>query len=237
MNGFFDIYSILFLVVAVVIFVRLRNVLGRRTGHEQPPFDPYTRPDGPSADAAANAPDKVVQLPKRRKKATGEEEGPDRWKGFAKPGSPLARALSDIARIDLRFDPGQFLDGAKSAYEMIVTAFAADDRKTLQALLGRDVYDGFVEAIAARAGRDETVDSDFIGIEKAEIVDGTLKGTIVQLTVKFLSELISVTYSESGEIIDGDPKAIREVTDIWTFSRDLVSPNPNWKLVATEAAA
>jgi predicted lipid-binding transport protein (Tim44 family) len=237
MNGFLDIYTILFLIVAVVIFVRLRGVLGRRTGHERPPFDPYTRPEGPAGDAATNSRDKVVQLPKRAGKPTREEEKPDRWKGFAKPGSPLARTLSAVAEIDPRFDPSNFLDGAKTAYEMIVTAFAAGDRKTLQPLLGPEVYDGFVEAISARESREETIGSDFIGIERAQIVDGTLKGTMAQFTVKFVSELISVTRSKSGEVIDGDPKAIREVTDVWTFARDLASANPNWKLVATEAAA
>ena len=236
MNGFLDIYTILFLVVAVVIFMRLRSVLGRRTGHERPPFDPYTRPEGPAGDAATNGRDKVMQLPKRSDKAAREEEKPDRWKGFAKPGSSLARTLSGIADIDPRFDPRKFLDGATTAYEMIVTAFAAGDRKTLQPLLGREVYDGFLEAISARESCGETIESDFIGIEKAEIVDGALKGTMAQLTVKFVSELISVTRSNSGEVIDGDPKAIRDVTDIWTFARDLALPNPNWKLVATEAA-
>ncbi|HSM18868.1 MAG TPA: Tim44/TimA family putative adaptor protein [Hyphomicrobiales bacterium] len=237
MNGFLDIYTILFLVIAVVIFIRLRSVLGRRTGHERPPFDPYTRPEGPAGDAARNNREKVVQLPKRSDKSVREEEAPDRWKGFARTGSSLARTLSAIAEIDPRFDPRKFLEGAKTAYEMIVTAFAAGDRKTLEPLLGREVYDGFVEAISAREKRGETIASDFIGIEKAEIVDGALKGTMAQLTVKFVSELISVTRSKSGEVIEGDPKAIREVTDIWTFARDLASPNPNWKLVATEAAS
>lgn len=237
MNGFLDIYTILFLVIAVVIFIRLRSVLGRRTGHERPPFDPYTRPEGPTGDAARNNREKVVQLPKRSDKSKREEEAPDRWKGIARPGSSLARTLSAMADIDPRFDPRKFLEGAKTAYEMIVTAFAAGDRKTLEPLLGREVYDGFVEAISAREKSGETIASDFIGIEKAEIVDGALKGTMAQLTVKFVSELISVTRSKSGEVIEGDPKAIREVTDIWTFARDLASPNPNWKLVATEAAS
>lgn len=236
MHGFLDIYTILFLVIAVVVFVRLRSVLGRRTGHERPPFDPYTRPKSPAGEAPTNAPDKVVQLPKRSEKPAREEEKPDRWKGFARPGSSLARTLSAFAAIDSRFDPHKFLDGAKTAYEMIVTAFAAGDRKSLQPLLSHEVYDGFLEAITAREDRGETIASDFIGIEKAEIVDGALKGTMAQLTVKFVSELISVTRSKAGEAIDGDPKAIREVTDIWTFARDLASSNPNWKLIATEAA-
>jgi predicted lipid-binding transport protein (Tim44 family) len=234
---FLDI--ILFAMIAAFLVLRLRSVLGRRTGHERPPFDPYTRPEGPAAEAGAKGAkgqDKVVPLPKRGGKSAGEAEQPDRWKGIAKPGSPLARTLSQIADLDPRFDPRRFIEGAKAAYEMIVTAFAAGDRRTLEPLLGREVYDGFLEAIAARESRGETVESNFIGIEKAEILDATLKGTTAQLTIKFVSELISITRSKSGEPVEGDSNAVRQVTDIWTFSRDLPSPDPNWKLVATEAA-
>jgi len=240
MNGFLDIYTILFLVLAVVIFLRLRHVLGRRTGHERPPFDPYTRPDGAAGESPAKGREKVVALPRRGAKpevnAGGEDERGERWKKFAPPGSPLARAFSAFARSDSNFDPERFLEGAKLAYEMIVTAFAAGDRNALKPLLGREVYDGFLEAIAERESRGEKIESEFVGINRAEIVDAAKKGSTAQMTVRFVSEMISVTLSKSGEILDGDRKAIREVTDIWTFSRDLSSRDPNWALVATEAA-
>lgn len=240
MNGIFDIYTILFLALAVVIFLRLRGVLGRRTGHERPPFDPYTRTQAPAGDKSAKTGrtrDKVVELPVRGPKPERGGAQAERWKGIAAPGSALASVLDSCAEIDPRFDARHFLDGAKAAYEMIITAFAAGDRKGLQPLLAGEVYDGFVEAISEREQRGESVDTQFIGIDKADIVDGGLKETTGQLTVRFVSKLISVTRSKSGDVVDGDPKTIRDVTDVWTFSRDLASPNPNWKLVATESVA
>lgn len=242
MNGFLDIYTILFLVLAVVIFLRLRHVLGRRTGHERPPFDPYTRPGGGGQETPANERDKVVALPRRGAKADAAEaeeadrQADERWKKFAAPGSPMARAFSAFAKKDASFDPGGFLAGARVAYESIVTAFAAGDRAALKPLLGREVYDGFVEALAEREARGERIESEFVGIDRAEIVDAAHKGNIAQITVRFVSQMISVTLSKSGEILEGDRKTIREVTDIWTFSRDLTSRDPNWALVATEAA-
>lgn len=237
MNGFLDIYTILFLVLAVVVFLRLRNVLGRRTGHERPPFDPYTRPDSPKGEPPAGGRDKVVPLPQKGPRPAGEAPvRADRWKAHARPGSALARTFDACAEVDRQFDPGRFLDGARTAYEMIVTAFAAGDRRMLQPLLSREVYDGFLEAIAERESRAEAIETTFIGIDRAEFVDAALKGTVAQLTVRFVSKLISVTRDRSGEVIDGDEKAIHDVTDIWTFARDLSSANPNWKLVATEAA-
>ena len=241
MNGFLDIYTILFLVLAVVIFLRLRHVLGRRTGHERPPFDPYARPGASGHETPAKEREKVVALPRRGAKAEAaeaeaEKEADERWKKFAAPGSPLARTFSAFAKKDANFDPGGFLAGARVAYETIVTAFAAGERNTLKPLLGREVYDGFVEAIAEREARGERIESEFVGIDRAEIVDAAHKGNIAQVTVRFVSQMISVTLSKSGEILEGDRKTIREVTDIWTFSRDLTSRDPNWALVATEAA-
>ena len=159
----------------------------------------------------------------------------ERWKKFAPPGSPLARAFSAFARSDSNFDPERFLEGAKLAYEMIVTAFAEGDRKTLKQLLSREVYDGFVAAITEREGRQETIEFRFVGIDKAEITDASLKGGTAQITVRFLSKLISATHDKEGNVIDGDPVHVGDVTDIWTFARDVASRDPNWKLVATES--
>ncbi|MCC2113637.1 MAG: Tim44 domain-containing protein, partial [Hyphomicrobiales bacterium] len=119
---------------------------------------------------------------------------------------------------------------------MIVTAFAEGDRRTLKQLLSREVFDGFVGAIADRESRGGTVESTFIGIDKAEIVEAEMRGRTANITVRFVSQLISATRDKSGAVIDGDPNAIADVTDIWTFSRDTNSRDPNWKLVATEAA-
>ena len=236
MNGFVDIYTIIFLVIAVVVFLRLRNVLGRRTGNERPPFDLFSR-RGAHADAAG---DKVIDLPRRptaREGAVPEVEpaAAERIKVIAPVGSTLHDALKTVAAADRAFDPDSFLAGAKTAYEMIVTAFAEGDRKVLKQLLSREVYDGFVSAIGEREERGETIEFKFVGIDRAEITGADVKGSTVQITVRFLSKLISATRDKSGEVIDGDPVHVGDVTDIWTFAREVTSRDPNWKLVATES--
>ena len=230
---FFDFGTIFFLVAAVVIFFQLRSVLGRRTGNERPPFDPYTA--GRSKDAQ-QAPENVVALP--RKRPADESAAPDIYAAidaFAKPGTEVNKGLRAIKDADPTFDPKNFVEGARLAYEMIVMAYADGDRKTLKNLLSREVYDGFVQAISEREARSEKVQSSFVGIDKAEIVAAEMKGTEAHVTLRIVSELISATRDKSGAIIDGDPETVAEVKDVWTFARDTRSRDPNWKLVATEA--
>jgi predicted lipid-binding transport protein (Tim44 family) len=238
MNGFVDIYTIIFLVLAVVIFLRLRSVLGRRTGSERPPFDPFSRRGAQPTRAGE---DKVISLPRRpaeREEPRSESEATaadERIKTIAPVGSTLSDGLRAIAAADRSFDPDGFLTGARAAYEMIVTAFAEGDRKMLRQLLSREVYDGFVSAISQREARQEKIEFKFVGIDKADITDAALKSGMAQITVRFLSKLISATHDKSGAVIDGDPVHVGDVTDIWTFARDVNSRDPNWKLVATEA--
>lgn len=240
MSDAIDIYTLLFLVLAVVIFIRLRSVLGRRTGNERPPYDPYTR-DGSKEGTPEGT---VVALPRGRTghAPVGQSQGPspedieERLARFAPKDSPLAKSLTALIKADPAFDPGQFLDGAKAAYEMIVTAFAEGDEKTLKQLLGEDVLDGFTRAIDEREQRGEVHSSTLVGIDKADLIEAEVKDDQAFVTVKFVSELISVTRDVNGDVVEGDPKKVREVTDIWTFSRDVDTRNPNWKLVATEAA-
>lgn len=232
MNGFFDFYTILFLVLAVVIFLRLRSVLGRRTGSERPPFDPYSAPK-----SGGNGSDKVINLPQRDNAgAQPEAAANDDFGDIAPEGSDLAKGLSALRAADPSFSPSGFLDGAKVAYEMIVTAFAEGDRKALKNLLSREVYDGFVGAIADRESRGETVMSKFVSIDTAEITEAGLRGRSAHVTVRFVSQLVSATSDSEGRVIQGDPNAVSEVTDIWTFAREAGSRDPNWKLVATESA-
>jgi predicted lipid-binding transport protein (Tim44 family) len=237
MTGFVDIYTIIFLVIAVVVVLRLRGVLGKRTGHERPPFDPYTRRDtAPPATADSN----VIGLPPRpeARNAPPAEIGAaaeERIKTIAPDGSPLNAGLKAVAAADRTFDPKEFIAGAKSAYEMIVTAFAEGDRKTLKQLLSREVFDGFVQAITQREARNESIDFKFVGIDKADITGASLKGGSAQITVRFLSKLISATRDGGGKVIDGDPVKVGDVTDIWTFARETASRDPNWKLIATES--
>lgn len=242
----FDIYTIIFLALAVFIFIRLRSVLGQRTGRERPPYDPYSRRD--AAKAPAGPSDKVVNFPGTAEKppvpetvdateAETEEPAPARWAGVAEVGSAVANGLDAIAAQERGFDVQHFLAGARSAYEMIVVAFANGDRATLKELLARDVFDGFSAAIAEREQRGETMQTQFVGINKVEIIEAGAKGRTAQITLRFLSQLISVTRDKNGAVIDGDPEQVADVTDVWTFSRELGTRDPNWKLVATEAAS
>ena len=232
--GFFDFGTIFFLVAAVVIFFQLRNVLGRRTGNERQPFDPYTAARAREKEAAATGSENVVSLPKKRT-AAADDEAYKPIDAVAKPGTDLNKGLRAIKDGDPTFEPKTFADGAKMAYEMIVMAYADGDRKTLKNLLSREVYDGFVQAITDRESRSEKIQSSFVGINKADIVSAEMKGSEAHVTLRIVSELISATRDGGGAVIDGDPETVAEVKDVWTFARDTRSRDPNWKLVATEA--
>ena len=229
---YLDFGTIFFFVAAVVIFLQLRKVLGRRTGNERPPFNPYASSRTAEVEDKAKPGDNVVSLPRRGEPKENQFEKVD---ALAKPGTPLNEGLRTIQNADPAFDPAKFLEGSKMAYEMIVMSFADGDRKTLKALLSREVFDGFVSAIADRESRGEKVQSSFVGINKADITGAEMKGTEAHVTVRVVSELISATLDKDGNVIDGDKEAVAEVKDVWTYARDTRSKDPNWKLVATEA--
>ncbi len=228
----FDIYTIIFLALAIFIFIRLRSVLGQRTGRERPPYDPYS-----TRDARAPLGEKVVTLPTRNAESVSRPAEPvqDRWKGIAADGSAVAGGLDAIAAADRSFDAVSFVAGARQAYEMIVNAFATGDRKSLKNLLSRDVYDGFETAIRDRESKGETIENKFVSLDNADIISAELRNNTAQVTVQFVSQLISATRDKAGNVIDGSPDKVTEVTDVWTFARDVTARDPNWKLVATEA--
>jgi predicted lipid-binding transport protein (Tim44 family) len=236
MQDVFDIYTIIFLALAVFIFLRLRSVLGQRTGRERPPYDPYSAPD-----PVRNSPsDKVIPLPQRTSepvKPVEASEPADRYAGIAQPGSPVSKGLDAILAADKSFDVKQFIAGARSAYEMIVTAYAEGDRRALKNLLAREVYDGFESVIREREGRGETAETRFVSIDATEITASELRGKTAQITLRFVSQLVSSTRDRNGNVIDGSADTVTSVTDVWTFARDVISRDPNWKLVATEAGA
>ena len=231
-----DIYTIIFLALAVFIFLRLRNVLGQRTGSERPPFDRAARNAIPcAADNVVPIPGKVIdQAPLA---PTAEVTPPsDRWKGLAESGSALAQGLDAIAARDSAFDPKHFLSGARSAYEMIVLAFANGDRRALRDLLSSEVFDSFETVIRDREKRDQKTETRFVSIDKAELVGAEMRDRMAQLTVRFVSQMISVTRDKGGTIVDGNPDKVADITDVWTFARDASSRDPNWKLVGTGTA-
>jgi predicted lipid-binding transport protein (Tim44 family) len=246
MDGRIDITTLLFLVLAVVVFLKLRSVLGRRTGQEQTRYERYkAQREASQRNGKLAGQEKVVTLPRREREEPDQRplaepktrlDVEERVKGLAGDNTQTARSLVELVRADPTFEPDSFLAGARAAYEIIVTAFAEGNRKTLKNLLSSEVYQGFAGAISDRESRSEQIDQSFVGIKSADIVEAELKNGVAQLTIKFVSELISATRDRAGEVISGDPKRIKEVTDIWTFAREVTSRDPNWKLIATQAA-
>ncbi|WP_306117202.1 MULTISPECIES: Tim44/TimA family putative adaptor protein [unclassified Roseitalea] len=226
-----NIVTLIFVVAAVFVFLQLRNVLGRRTGHERPPFDPYARSGKDVGNDDAGEADNVITLPGR-----GEKSDPySDIDKVAKPGTELNAGLRAIRDAAPDFDPQEFLAGAKMAYEMIVMAFADGDRKTLRNLLTKDVYEGFEAALDEREARGETVQTNFVGIDSISISAAQMREHEALVTVSVVSQLVSATRGADGEIVEGDPDAVAEVQDVWTFVRDVRDRDPNWKLEATEA--
>lgn len=249
MDGNIDLITLISLIVALVVIFKLRGVLGRRTEEDDTRLERYRSEQRKASTTTSSSDDKVVTLPQRETAAAraGAETGVAiaearaRIHTAAGSNSEVERGLLDILKLDPQFDPEPFVGGAKQAYELIVTAYAEGNRKLLKDLLSREVFESFQTAIVDRENRGEQVDQSFVGISKADIVDADLKDGSAQVTVRFVSQLISATRDRTGAVVGGDPQSIREVTDIWMFCRDISSgrarTNPNWKLVATQAPA
>lgn len=217
-SGLFEI--VLLAAIAAVILFRLYTVLGRRTGHEPPPQDSL-RLSPPGDVPAAN--DKTLPVTARP--------------ALAAPSSdPLTRSLQDIHAADRSFNIDEFLAGARHAYEEIVTAFASGNRATLKPLLSNEVYATFDSAISAREAKNEKVTFTFVGFKDVKAIHAAVKGRVADITVTFVSQSVSSTHDANGVVIEGDPKSVREVTDMWSFERDTRSNDPNWTLVATSGA-
>lgn len=240
MDGKFDLITLISLVVAIVAIWKLRSVLGQRTSQDEARIDQQTRArQERERQAAANQ--RVVTVPRRDDVGAGATaadqaaiaQAEEKVRTFSADPA-VEQGLLAILRAEGDFDPAHFMQGAKQAYEMIVTAFAEGNRKMLKDLLSREVADGFNAAIAERERKGEVIDQSFVGITKADIVGAEIKNGVATVTIKFESQLISATRNRSGEVIAGDPQRIADVTDIWSFAREVGSRNPNWKLVATE---
>ncbi|HRK23359.1 MAG TPA: Tim44/TimA family putative adaptor protein [Beijerinckiaceae bacterium] len=242
MNDFLDIYTIVFIALAIFVILRLKSVLGERTGNERPPFDPFQRPMPPKPDDGGN----VVPLPTAARPApapapipaaVAAEAPADKLKGIAEPSSELGTNLIRVMDAEPLFEPKSFLMGARAAYEMIVLAFARGDRRSLKDLLSKDVFEGFSAAISEREARGEKVETTFVSIDKSDLTDASFKGGTVSVTVRFVSKMITATRDAAGAVIDGNPEKIVDLVDVWTFSREAGARDPNWRLVSTQSDA
>lgn len=246
MNGQIDFITLISLIVAAVAIFKLRSVLGQRTDEDDSRLERLKTREREAEQAQDAATGQVITLP-QRPRAEGapaivtepEVDVEARIKSYATSDPEVTAGLLRIARVDAALDPNEFLKGAAVAYEMIVSAFADGDRRALKELLSREVYDGFLDAIAEREKRGERIDQQFVGIKSAEIVDADLQNGTALITVRFVSELLTAVLDKSGTVIGGDAQRISDVTDIWTFSRDVSTAkaraNPNWFLEETQA--
>ena len=215
---YFDI--ILFAMIAVFLALRLRSVLGRRTGNERR-RQSMIRQAEPTGD-------KVITLPTR-----GNPPAPP--PATAPPADAVAAGLERIRDADPAFDPEQFLQGARGAFEMIVAAFAAGDKAKLRPLLSDEVYAPFCAAIDERNAARETLETRILALKRHDISAADLVGVMARITINLVSDQINVVRAHDGSIVDGDPDKPIEKTDFWTFTRDTRSSDPNWLLVATDS--
>jgi predicted lipid-binding transport protein (Tim44 family) len=231
-DGFAYLDILFFAMVAAFIAFRLRNVLGRRTGHERRRTDPVAGRPAPVVRAG----DKVVPLPDRNGPtppvAAGEDPGiADVTDGALKAG------LTQIRLADPSFDLDGFLQGARAAFGMVVEAFGKGDRAALRPLLADGLHGQFSRAIDDRERQQQSLTTELVSVRAAEVTGASMRGTRARVSVRFVSEQINVTRDAAGEVVDGDPKAIVEVTDLWTFERDTRARDPNWELAETAPAA
>ncbi len=217
-DGFQFLEIIVFALIAGFLVLRLRSVLGRRTGNERrrDPFVP-PKPDTMS--------DKVVQLPARNGSAAAA--------ATATAAAPSASGIIALKSADPSFDEAAFLRGARGAFEIIVNSFAAGDTAALQPLLSDAVYRSFAEAIRARRAQQERLETTLLSIKAVEITDAAIEDGNAEVTVRFVSDQVNAIRAVDGSVVEGDPNQVVEKTDLWTFSRAIKSRDPNWTLVAT----
>ena len=209
--------------IAGFLALRLYSVLGKRTGHEQEP-----------APRAAEERTKVTVLQPRP--VTDMHGDSVRLSdGLIAPGGEVG--VRALIAADRSFDVPQFVEGAKSAYKMVLEAFWRGDRQELAWLCDADVLASFEEAIAAREAEGHVLDNRLVRIEKAQIVDANVNGRIAEVSLRFEADIAAITRDKDGNVVAGSLTDAVSTNDIWTFTRDLRSNDPNWKLSETDEAA
>ena len=218
-SGGFPVDLVLFGMIAAFLVLRLRSILGKRTGFERPapPVQAPLRPaTGPIIEAKAEPP------------------APPASQTVPEAASPTGQALARMREIDRNFDPARFLAGADQAFRMIVAAFAAGNRVALRPLLGDETYAAFEQAISAREKAEETQVSEIKAMHHMSIDSAELKGRIGLVTARIVSDQISYTQDKNGRPLTGTD-AVTEITDLWTFERDLSQQDPTWRLMAARS--
>ena len=206
--------------IAVFLILKLKNVLGTREGFEKPPAQ------APQENSAQ----------KSRPQLEVIEGGPDRdITDHVAQDSPAAKALATMKGADPSFGVGEFLQGARGAYEMILMGFERGDLDAIKPFLSEEVFDTFSDVVAAREKQGLTIEAKFIGVRETTLAKAKFRKTNRrgEVTVKFVGELTSVVRDKAGDIIEGSANEVKRQKDVWTFARTMDSNDPNWLLVAT----
>ena len=221
---------LLYIVIAAVLIIWLRNTLGTRTGSERQRPNPLDqKPDtaAPLADTRGS----IVDVTD-----TGlaiADHGISAFQGIEIADKAVEEGLKQIMRADRSFDPHRFVVGARDAFPLIVESFAEGDLETLQDLLAPDVYHTFAEVIEQRRANGETVQTEIHSVRKAELTDARLVDRMVLIKVRFTAQETCVIRDRDGKITSGNPDRVTEMTDVWTFGRDRTSKDPTWLLYET----
>jgi len=205
--------------IAVFLILRLKSVLGTREGFEKPPLS-GSEPRTP-----------------QRKFEVIDGRPDDDIIAYVDEGSPQALALAAMKRAEPSFHVAEFVQGARGAYEMILMGFETGELDGIQPFISDEIFQSFVDAVSAREDQGLTIEAEFIGVRETTIADASFDedSATADVTVRFVGELTSAVRNRAGEIVEGDPKAVKRQKDTWTFSRQMGRDDPNWILVATDA--
>ncbi|KIN74437.1 Tim44/TimA family putative adaptor protein [Sulfitobacter guttiformis] len=204
--------------IAVFLVLRLKNVLGTREGFEKPPLPvPEKKRDGPAFQVIEGGPDLDIT-------------------DHFDEGTPQAKALAEMKRIEPSFNVTEFLAGARGAYEMIVMGYETGELDNIKSFLSDDIYESFVDGVAAREDQGLTIEANFIGVREMALDHVTLNPDTkeAEMTLKFVAELTQAVRNSDGEIVEGSVTDAKKQKDTWVFSRHMGSDDPNWFLVSTD---
>ena len=205
--------------IAVFLILRLKNVLGTREGFEKPPVIDHepARRSGPAFEVIEGGPDLDIT-----------DHVPEE--------SDAGKALAEMKRLEPSFGVSDFLGGARGAYEMIVMGYERGELAEIQPFLSEDIYESFVDGVAAREDQGLTIEANFIGVREMELVNATLDPDTkeAEMAIRFVAELTSAVRDRGGDIVEGSLTDIKRQKDTWVFARIMGSDDPNWLLVSTD---
>lgn len=217
---------IIIALIAGFILLRLRSVLGQKTGNDSQSI--FKKPDI-AAEKVINLSGKAL---KPQLKEEEDKEISDEYFDDIKD-EKIAKTLKAIKDKDEHFSATEFLKGAEMAFEMVFDGFAKGDKDPLKMLLSNDLYKQFESEVEARKDQDSKADSTLVSVSAEDIISAKIQKNKVQIGVTFKSEQINIVRDKDDKIIEGNPSDVSVMQDEWVFERDISSKNPNWKIIDT----